>query len=358
MLFLLYLFAVWLLITWAVTRFVLSGSDHSQFDSDLNKNYIQVFSDDPEDKVANGEFMQTISNARVKARATRSVPKAFAMVRDFADNLSNDIDSDCDFTSVEFEGVKAEWAVAPGADTNRRVLFHHGGAFLLGSPKGHRWFAHQLSHIANAAVLSVDYRMLPRHSRGQGIKDAQAGYRHILENSPTDQSPASFLLLAGDSAGGNLTMMLSSWSAEESLRRPEGVIGFSPSLDMTGQSPTLKSNLKTDPILGEGLGLLASVPYMFTAWLQLFVLRMNPADRSASPLFYELKDLPKTLIHASSTEMLLGESVRYTNKAQANGSDVSLQVWENQLHDWHLFNRTRGSAGAAWQEIEKFVKSL
>ena len=97
---------------------------------------------------------------------------------------------------------------------------------------------------------------------------------------------------------------------------------------------------------------------MFTAWLQLFVLRMNPADRSASPLFYELKDLPKTLIHASSTEMLLGESVRYTNKAQANGSDVSLQVWENQLHDWHLFNRTRGSAGAAWQEIEKFVKSL
>ena len=115
MLFLLYLFAVWLLITWAVARFVLSGSDHSQFDSDLNKNYIQVFSDEPEDKVANGKFMQTISNARIKARATRSVPKALAMVRDFADNLSDDIDSDCDFTQVEFEGVKAEWAVDPAS---------------------------------------------------------------------------------------------------------------------------------------------------------------------------------------------------------------------------------------------------
>ena len=154
-------------------------------------------------------------------------------------------------------------------------------------------------------------------------------------------------------------MMLSSWSAEESLRRPEGVIGFSPSLDMTGQSPTLKSNLKTDPILGEGLGLLASVPYMFTAWLQLFVLRMNPADRSASPLFYELKDLPKTLIHATAAPKCYWVSPYATPiKPKPTGSDVSLQVWENQLHDWHLFNRTRGSAGAAWQEIEKFVKSL
>ncbi len=361
--FLLTAFLLWLLFTWAVARFVLSGPEHSQHDSELGEvgsttNGISVFADHPDDAASDQAFLNLISSVRAKARATRSPSKAFGMVREFADCLSDDIDSDCVFTSVEIGETKAEWAVAPGADLNRRVVFNHGGAFILGSPKGHRWFAHQLSHLANAAVLSVDYKLLPRYSRASGIKDAQNAYRYALENSPEGSSPVEFLLIAGDSAGGNLTMMLSSWSKEAKLRRPDGVIGFSPSLDMTGKSPTLRSNQASDPILGEGLGALLSVPYMFAAWLQLFALRMNPAHRSASPLFYDLSDLPKTLIHASSTEMLLGESIRYTNKAREQGSDVQLQVWENQLHDWHLFNRTQGSAGAAWSEVAKFIESL
>jgi acetyl esterase/lipase len=355
---LLYFFIVWLLFTWAVARFVLSGSDHAQFDSELNKDYMEVFSDDPDDQAANHDFLLKISAVRAEARASRSMKKGFQLVRKFADELSDDFDSDCTFTSVDIGGVKAEWTLAPDANPNRRVLLHHGGAFLLGSPKGHRWYSHQLSHIANAAVLSVDYRMLPKHGRSCGIQDAQSAYKFIVDNAPSEKSPAEFLLLAGDSAGGNLTMMLSSWSGEQNLRRPDGVIGFSPSLDMTGQSPTLKSNKETDPILGEGLGLLISVPYMFMAWLQLFALRMNPAHKSASPLFYSLNNLPKTLIHASSSEMLLGESIRYTNKAHSQGADIRLQVWENQLHDWHLFNRTRGSAGKAWSEVERFIRSL
>ena len=268
-------FLIWLFVTWAVARFILSGADHSEFDSDLNKPYIQVFDDAPEDAKMGAQFLAKIDAVRSSALKSRSLKKGLAQVREFADCLSDNLQSDCEFKPVVVNGVKAEWVIAPNANTQRRVLFCHGGAFAIGSPKGHRAFSHELSHMANAAVLSIDYAMLPESGRMRGIKDAQTAYRWILENGPDGASPSEFLLLAGDSAGGNLTMMLSSWSKTANLPRPTGVIGFSPSLDMTGKSPTVRSNLATDPILGHGFGLILTIPYMFAAWLQLFIMRMN-----------------------------------------------------------------------------------
>jgi len=56
--------------------------------------------------------------------------------------------------------------------------------------------------------------------------------------------------------------------------------------------------------------------------------------------------------------MLLGDAMRYTNKARAQGSNVTLQVWKNQIHDWHFFNMHKGSANQAWDEVKKFIDSL
>ena len=152
--------------------------------------------------------------------------------------------------------------------------------------------------------------------------------------------------------------MLSSWSKSGAVKRPDGVIGFSPSTDMTLSSPTIKRNRETDKMLGEGLGLLAKLPKALQMWVGLLTMRINPSNKLASPVFGDLSDLPPTLIHASSSEMLLGEGMRYTNKAIAAGSPVTLQVWKNQLHDWHLFNMHSGSAKQAWSEVKKFIDRL
>jgi len=186
----------------------------------------------------------------------------------------------------------------------------------------------------------------------KSIKDSQQAYRWMLEHGPNDDQAAAFVLTAGDSAGGNLALMLSSWTKVANIQRPNGVIGFSPSTDMTLASPTIKSNRSSDKLLGEGLGLATKIPKPLRAWISLVVLRMNPANALASPVFGDLSELPPTLIHASSSEMLLGEAMRYTNKARAHGSSVSLQIWKNQQHDWHLFNMHKGSAIQAWSEDE------
>ena len=347
-----------LVIGWLIAKFILSGSDHSQFDQSLEQMTHQVFEDSADDAQHANTLISTIATVRERAIATRSLTKGLRIIRNFADNLSFDLKSDCEFRTIDANGVNAEWAIAPNADTRRRLLFFHGGAFALGSAKGHRRYSHHLSHIANAAVLSVNYRMLPEHSRRLANKDAQDAYRWILDNGPEGPEPPKTLLVSGDSAGGNLALMISAWSKTQPLNKPDGVICFSPSTDITARSPTVKANIATDPILGKGLGPLTKLPEPIAAWVGLFLMRANPANPINSPLFGDLSDLPPTLIQASSTEMLLGESVRYTNKAQAAGSDVTLQIWKNQIHDWQLFNPESGSAKHAFSEVKAFIKSL
>lgn len=339
---------------WAIASLFLTGPDLSRFDSPLP----EVFEDHPDDQGRTDLFLKVISDLRRKIIKQGGLKKGFKDVRYFADNLSSDLETDTVFQAEQANGVGVEWAIATGADTKRRIVFMHGGAFLFGCAQGHRKFCDRLSKLANAAVCSVNYRMLPEHGRMKGIADCQNVYHWVLENGPNGPEQLDFLMVSGDSAGGNLALMLSGWSKDSGIRQPDGVLAFSPSTDMTLASPTIKAHKLSDKLLGEGLGLASRAPKAIGAWLALILLRMNPANKLASPLFGNLSNLPPTLIHGSSNEMLLGEGIRYTNKAIAAGSPVTMQVWKDQPHDWHLFNMGYGSAESAWVEVQKFIDGL
>ena len=339
---------------WLAARFVFAGPNLGAYDTPVG----EIFSDHADDQQANALFINSLKKVRADAKATRSIKGALGVARKFADNFSGELESDCSFKSVVVEGIDCEWTAAPNVDPRRRVLFLHGGAFIFGTPKGHRIMSHQLSHIANAVVLSVDYRLMPENKRLASCEDAQTVYKWILDNGPEGELPIDFLLVGGDSAGGNLSLMLSSWSKKGASRRPDAVIGFSPSLDSTLASPTFKANRKSDLLLGLPLGKLAALPKTLNLWFGLISMRCKPNNPLISPLFGDLTDLPATLIHASSSEVLLGDAIRYTNLAAEAGSNVRLQIWQEQIHVWHLFNRNRGSGQEAWHQIEKFVAQL
>ena len=343
---------VLLAAAWAIAEKYLAPPDLSHFDGPVGER----FKSHPDDDEHSAKLLEEIAKIRAEASASKSLKRGFALARDFADNMSKDLVSDCEFRTVTANGVPCEWAIAPGANPENRVLMLHGGAFLLGSPKGHRIYAHNLSHLANAAVLSVDYRMLPEHRRIKATLDAQSTYHWILTQGPDGPTPLNKLVVAGDSAGGNLALMLSSWSKTYAARKPDAVVAVAPSADSTLDSPSVADNLKTDKILGEGLGLLKKLPRPMALVVGRLLMRMRPNDPLISPLFDDLSDLAPTLLHASSNECLLGDSIRYANKAQAAGSVVSLQIWENQLHDWHIFTPNSGSGKEAWAEIGKFLK--
>jgi monoterpene epsilon-lactone hydrolase len=246
--------------------------------------------------------------------------------------------------------------LAPGADTSRRLLYIHGGGWMIGSPRSHRTTARKYAAMTGGAIFALDYRLLPEHKRVAGIQDCREAYRWILDNGPEGHAPASELFVSGDSAGGNLSLSVVAWARDQGLRLPNAVVALGPATDATFSSPSFVHNAKTDPMLGPVFSHLPRLPSFLRFWIAWIFKRMHPCDPAISPAAGELSGLPPTLIHASESEMLLDDSRRYVNKARASGSPVTMQTWPHMVHVWHIFEHKLPEARHAFEEIGKFIE--
>ena len=246
-----------------------------------------------------------------------------------------------------------EWVIAEHADVNKRLLYIHGGAFAAGSAKSHRIITDRLSRELGVAVFAVNYQLIPDGNRKQGITDCRNAYQWLLENGPQGTQAALRIYVAGDSAGGNLTLALLNWLKQQNLRQADAAIALCPYIDSTFNYASLQYNAKTDFLLNPVLGKLHRLPRVLLLFWVFITFRVNPRDPQVSPVFANLAGLPPVLIHASDTEMMVDDARRYTNKARALGSDVRLQTWSNMLHVWHLFDLDE--ADEAYAEIAKFI---
>ena len=263
----------------------------------------------------------------------------------------------CRFIAADAAGVAAEWVIAPGGDLARRTLYIHGGAYTAGSPLSHRSITARFAEVTGGAVLAIDYRLMPEHPRRAGIEDCRSAYRWLIENGPEGVLPATAIFVAGDSAGGNLTLSLIAWVRDQGLRAPDAAVALSPSADSTLGSPSLKANLPTDPMLGPIFKHLARLPrfaLLWGAWLQN---RIRPADPVISPLLGDLSHLPPLLIQASRAEMLVDDARRYARKSLAAGSPVRLQTWSHMVHVWQIFHPELPEAREAFEQIGTFLNA-
>lgn len=279
-------------------------------------------------------------------------------IRDLMDSIPSGKTYASTFTPVQRNGVNGEWVQAPGVNTRRRVLYIHGGAWFAGSPLSHRPITDRLSQTLNAAVFSLDYRLLPEYRRADGIFDCRQAYRWILHNGPDDAEPPEFLLVAGDSAGGSLTLDVIAWARDCGLRMADAAVALSPSTDATMTSPSLRDNVETDPMLGPAFAPMLKVPTPLLWWFYWFSWRIPPSDPQVSPLRGNLEGLPPVLILASEAEMLIDDARRYAAKAQAAGSPVQLQTWPHMVHVWPMFTPELPEAEEAYANIAEFVAAL
>lgn len=293
------------------------------------------------------EFTATSSGVKGRAR--------LQTIREQMDAMHDGKEFASSFTAVQEQGLRGEWVVAPGADKRRRVLYLHGGAFMMGSPRSHRSITNKLSEIANAAVFALDYRLMPEHSRLEGVADCQNAYRWILENGPEGPEPLDYLIVSGDSAGGNLTLMTVAWARDQGLRPADAAVAFSPSTDVTMTAPSLKANIPSDPMLGPVFGKMTRIPTILWWWITLFSSRMLPRDPRNSPLRGDLSNLPPTLVQVSEAEMLYDDGRRYVEKARASGSPAELQAWPHMVHVWQIFTPDLPEAEEAFQQIGEFL---
>jgi len=283
---------------WLVPVLFMRGEDLTGFDRDDDPGAVRSIldPDGPSNEFAG--IAESIREFGSKA-ARMSARKRLDFMRQYMDNFSAGRAYSSDFVPANAGGIPAEWVLAPGVDPSNRVLYIHGGAFMAGSPLSHRSITNRWSELTAAAVLAIDYRLMPEHRRRDGITDCRTAYRWILENGPDGASPATRLVLGGDSAGGNLSLSVAAWVRDEGLRQPDAVVAFSPSVDACFSSPSLRRNVASDIMLGPLFGTLLKIPPALRAWLYLMENRINPSNPVVSPVFGDLSNLPPTLIQVS-----------------------------------------------------------
>ncbi len=263
----------------------------------------------------------------------------------------------CRVTPVDVDGIPAEWVVDKNADPDCRLLYLHGGGFRIGSPKSHRYITSELSRMTGASVLAIDYRMQPEFKTIDCHLDTHNAYRWILDHGPDITTPVRDLFVAGDSAGGNLTLAVLAWARNNRLHPANGAVAFAPLTDTTMSSPSWKSNLETDPFLGPAMKPLFKIPRVIIALITRLGTGVPLNDPQIAPLLGELSNLPDTLIQVSAAEMLFDDGHRYANKANLSGSHVSLQVWPKMVHVFQGFAPELPEANDALVLATDFIKA-
>jgi acetyl esterase/lipase len=248
------------------------------------------------------------------------------------------------FQSVETGGVKSEWMEMPLIDRDRVVLLLHGGGYNAGSPRTHRKMAAQFSRAAHARVLVPDYRLAPEHPFPAAVKDALSAYGWLLKQG----IPEAQLIVAGDSAGGGLTLSLLLALREAGAKMPRCAVTLSPWTDLSCSSPTYERLRKLDPIIDkEGLSEAG-------LW---YAGDRNPRDPMASPLFADLRGLPPLLVHAGGDETMLDDSRIFVERARAAGVEVTFKIYDGMWHVHHSGAPEVPESVAAYNDIAAFIRA-
>lgn len=220
-------------------------------------------------------------------------------------------------------GVPAEWSFRAGVASDKVLLYLHGGGYCAGSVKTHRVLTAEIAKTFAGRVLSLDYRLAPEHPYPAAVEDAVAAYKHLLDTG----SKPSHLAIAGDSAGGGLTLATLVALRDRGLPLPACAWGLSPWTDLSGTSATMKTKAESDLMVSRDSLLNYAKAYAPT----------HANDGLASPIKAKLNGLPPLLIQVGSAEVLLDDSTVFTQRAAAADVDVRLEVWPHMPHVFQIF---------------------
>lgn len=245
---------------------------------------------------------------------------------------------------VDADGVRAEWTETPGADPGRVILFLHGGGYVSGSLKSHRHTVAQAGREARARTLALDYRLAPEHPFPAALEDALAGYRFLLARG----IEPSRIALSGESAGGGLAIACALSLRAEGLPLPGCLWLASPWIDLTLSGASLDAKAGVDPLIQRDY---------LTELAAAYLNGHDPRDPLVSPLGADLAGLPPMLVQVGSAETLLDDSVRLAGAAGAAGVAVTLEIWPDMVHAWHLFFPQLAGGRRSLASVGRFVRA-
>lgn len=224
------------------------------------------------------------------------------------------------------------------------LLWFHGGAFCVGSPRTHAAMVCALAARARIAGVLPDYRLAPEHPFPAALDDAMAAYLALLERGV---APAR-IAIGGDSAGGGLCLSLIHLLLAEGQAVPACAVVFSPWVDMTLSGASLTTMALRDAYLPAERAAEVRDGYLAGA---------DPRDPRASPLFGGFRGGPPVLIQASGVEILTSDAERMAAHLEAEGVAVTLDLRPNPPHVWQMFHDYLPEADRALDRAADFLRA-
>ncbi|MEZ4552303.1 MAG: alpha/beta hydrolase [Dehalococcoidia bacterium] len=264
------------------------------------------------------EFKQLLARLQTiqSAAPPPTDPPDFAAMRAAMESRAFPVSPGTHVRRVEVDGIRGEWVYAPDADTARRVLFLHGGGYVMGSPTTHRELAGRLSRASGAAVLLLDYRLAPEAPFPAAVDDTFHALTWMRTHGPDDEAPSAAVAVAGDSAGGGLALATLVNVRDRGLPLPCAGLLMSPWADMLASG---------ESYVRFGVGNLHT---MAAAYLN----GADPRHPLASPVHADLAGLPPLMVQVGEAEAFLDDSTTLAARARQAGVDVTLEVWPEMIH--------------------------
>ena len=201
------------------------------------------------------------------------------------------------------------------------ILYCHGGGYSTGSSLYARTLTTKLAISTSMDVLCFDYRLAPEHPYPAALEDAMKAWNYLMLLG----YGARDVMVAGDSAGGNLALALVHKLKSENRLLPRGLVLMSPWTDLTASGKSYQTKKEVDPVLDEGY--IGEMVHNYAEGQEL----ENPL---ISPIFGDFIDFPSTYIQVGSNEVLLEDSVMLHKKMIKANVPVRMDIFEGM---WHVF---------------------
>ncbi|TMB97180.1 MAG: alpha/beta hydrolase [Chloroflexi bacterium] len=251
---------------------------------------------------------------------------------------------DVTFEADTVGGISGVWAKPARPRKGAAILHAHGGWFNLGTAHAYRNFVGHLASSAGADAFVPDYRLAPEHPFPAAVTDVEACYRGLVDNQ------INKIAVTGDSAGGDLALVLLSVACAQAHKGgigPVGAVAISPVTDLALTGESFQTRAEADPYFtrSQVAGLVAS-----------YLGEADPKNPLTSPLYGGLSGLPPIRVHVGDDEVLLDDSRRYVERAVAAGVDAELDVWMGMPHGFVTGMREFAAARQALNAIGAFLK--
>ncbi len=262
----------------------------------------------------------------------------------FADRLAAFGRKPVSFQDEDIEGVRVEWIGGQIDPSRGIVLYLHGGGFAVRAAFADRRFCDDLSRRTGLPVALVAYSLAPENPYPAGLNDCCQVYESLLQRG----IPANRIILVGHSAGANYVLVLLMRSKQRGMPQPGGAVFLSAPTDMTASSPSAMVNAKRDSMQGPNIWPWARENYIGNTPLD---------DPGVSPLHGDWSGLTRLQFHVSDTEIILDDTRRAVEQAQAYGVEVEMSIWHDLPHNFYFIDWLK-DARKCRQQMMRFIAEV